>query len=111
MRLLADEGLVRIGESVQSGRRVVAGRRYHGAGPYRRLCHSLAGHGGQEASPAAEMYVRRLVADPHILGDLAQAELLRGHVSEAIEGGPQEPRFQPLLVARCRSCHPSPIVH
>ena len=55
------------------------------------------------------MYVRRLVADPQILGDLAQAELLRGRVGEALEGGPQEPRFQPLLLAGCRSRHPSPM--
>ena len=37
------------------------------------------------------------MADAEILGDLAQAELLRGRVGEAFEGGPQEPRLQPLL--------------
>ena len=49
VRLLADEGQIRIGEGVQSGRRVIVGRRYHRAGPYRRLRHSRAGHGRQEA--------------------------------------------------------------
>ena len=108
VRLLADEGQIGIGESVQSGRRVIVGRRYHRAGPYRRLRHSRAGHGRQETSSAAEMDVRRLVADPQLLGDLTQAELLGRRVGEALEGGPQEPRFQPLLVIEWRFCHPAP---
>jgi hypothetical protein len=108
VRLLADEGQIRISESVQSGRRLIVGRRYHRTGPSRRLRHSGAGNGRQEGSPAAEMYVRRLVADPKILGDLTQAELLRGSVCEALEGGPQQPRFEALLFAGCRSRHPSP---
>jgi hypothetical protein len=54
------------------------------------------------------MYVRRLVADPQILSDLAQAELLGGHVCEALEGGTQEPRFKALF-GGSGSCHVSPI--
>ena len=98
MRLLADEGEICIGECVQSGRRVIVGRRGHLAGSYRRLRHSRPGHGRQETSSAAEMDVWRLVADPYILGDLAQAELLGWGVGEALEGGPQESRFKPLHI-------------
>ena len=63
VRLLADEGQIGIGEGVQSGWPLVAGRRYQSAGAYGRLGHSHAGHGRQETSSAAEMYVRRLVTD------------------------------------------------
>ena len=67
MRLLADEGQIGSGKSMQTSRRVIIGRRYRRAGPFCGLRHSGAGRGRQEATPAAEMDVWRRVADSQIL--------------------------------------------
>ena len=48
------------------------------------------------------------MADAQVLGDLAQAELVRGSVDQAVEGRLEEPRLQPILVAGCRFGHLSP---
>ena len=46
------------------------------------------------------------MADAQVLGDLAQAELVRRSVDQAVEGRLEEPRLQPILVAGCRFGHP-----
>src|SRR6476469_4559062 len=108
VRLFADEGEIGIGEGVQSVRRVEAGSRHERAGADRGVGQTLAGHSRQQSSPAPEVDIGRLMADAQVLGDLAQAELVRGSVDQAVEGRLEEPRLQPFLVAGCRFGHLSP---
>jgi hypothetical protein len=109
MGLLANERQVRVGQSVQPCRRLIARSLHHRAGSLRRLSQALTSDGGQKSPSAAEMHVRRLVTHVEILSDLSEAELLRRYGGQTPQSRLHQSQIEavPVIALRFQVGYPS----